>query len=108
MRDSIEGWIEALEFDLSLSAKLWANFLLNSWPVSDTGQPAHLPARTSGTKGKGSSRDLRRAPQAMSASLWRQVDRWVNEGGAIERPSKDARDHRPASSKEINHGCAGD
>lgn len=108
VRDSIEGWIESLEFDVSLSTQLWASFLLNCWPVSDTGQPAHLPARISSTQGKGNSLDLRRAPQSMSASLWRQVDRWVNEGGAIGRAGKDASDHRRASSKEIDHGCAGD
>jgi len=110
--DSLERWIEQLEFDMSLSAKLWANFLMNSWPVSDTGKAAHVPVSVDSKEGAGRSSDLffplRRGPQRASASIRRQIDRWVNEGGAIGAPANDVCDQQVASSKESTDGCVGD
>jgi hypothetical protein len=112
LRDSIEEWIEELEFDVSLSAKLWANFLLTAWPVSGMGKAVPVSESADSTEGTGSSFDLlfplQRAPQSTSVGIWRQVDRWVNEGGAIGRPDTDIRDQQLASSKEIINGRIGD
>ena len=117
LRDSIEEWIEELEFDLTLSAKLWANFLLSSWPVSDMGEAVHFtvdspqfPPLVSLRKSyqERAADPRHRAQRPASASIWRQVDRWVNEGGATGRPDNDVRDQQLASSKESTNGCAGD